>query len=95
MTEHQQEIWLRSAIARISGTPADTVPKDADLQEAVGLDSLGRLELLSEVEDEFDLYFDDAPMVETLTIDDMLSAIDAKLGEKQKEGQPCASACLH
>lgn len=92
MTDHQQEIWLRSAITRISGTSADRVSKNADLQDAVGLDSLGRLELLSEVEEEFDLFFDDAPMVETLTIADMLSAIDAKLGEKEKEGQPCASA---
>lgn len=76
MTRGEREAWLRKTITRISGRPADGVALDSDLEEAVGLDSLGRLELLAEIEDRYDFTFDDEALITATTIGRMLRAID-------------------
>lgn len=68
MTPAERDIWLRAVLSRIAGKPADAVAADADLEDAIGLDSLGRLETLSEIEDEFDFFFDDAALTTCRTI---------------------------
>ena len=79
MTTDRRETWLRDLVTRISGSSAEETDLEADLSEAVGLDSLGRLEVLAEIEDEFDFFFDDNDLVNASTLSKMLDAIDRKL----------------
>ncbi len=79
MTRDETEAWLRDLVTRISGKSASRTDLESDLGEAVGLDSLGRLEVLAEIEDEFDFFFDDNELVNASTLSKMLDAIDRKL----------------
>ena len=79
MKPSEQEQWLRSVIASISRRNVDNIGADEDLQEAAGLDSLGRLEVLAEVEDKYDFFFDDDVIGTSTTLDQIQSAIDRQL----------------
>ena len=79
MTPSEQEQWLRSVIAPITGRNVDNVGADEDLQEAAGLDSLGRLEVLAEVEDKYDFFFDDDVIGTSTTLNQIQSAINRQL----------------
>lgn len=81
MKAGDHETWLREVISRISGKSAAKIGIDEDLHEAVGLDSLGRLEVLAEVEDKFDFFLEDNDLNNASTIAKMLGAIDRKLQE--------------
>ena len=81
MSAATREAWLRALVTRISGNSAEETGVDADLQEAVGLDSLGRLEVLAAIEDEFDFFFEDNDLLRATTLARMLEAIDGKLSE--------------
>ncbi len=76
MTQAERETWLRGVLTRISGKPADTVAPETDLEDAIGLDSLGRLEVLSEIEDRFDFFFENETLTTARTIARMLAEID-------------------
>lgn len=79
MTADETEIWLRDLVTRISGKSAAETGLEADLSETVGLDSLGRLEVLAEIEEEFDFFFDDNDLINATTLSRMLDAIDRRL----------------
>ena len=79
MKPSEQEQWLRSVIASISRRNVDNIGADEDLQEAAGLDSLGRLEVLAEVEDKYDFFFDDDVIGTSTTLNQIESAIDRQL----------------
>jgi acyl carrier protein len=81
MSAATREAWLRALVTRISGNSAEETGVDADLQETVGLDSLGRLEVLAAIEDEFDFFFEDNDLLRATTLARMLEAIDGKLSE--------------
>ncbi len=78
MSPTAREAWVRAAITRSCRTPADTVGLTEDLGAAIGLDSLGRLEVLAAIEDEFDFAFDDDALSSATTIQRMLDAIAAR-----------------
>lgn len=59
MTRSELETKIREALTEITMQDVSNVPTDADLREAVGLDSLGRLELLAEFEVFLGVTFDD------------------------------------
>lgn len=84
MRRSEREAWLRTVVTRISGASAEATALEEDLQDAVGLDSLGRLEVLAEIEDRFDFFFDDNELIEASTLSAMLAAIDKKLDEVAK-----------
>lgn len=79
MIADEREIWLRSLVTRISGNSAENTGLDEDLNEAAGLDSLGRLEVLAEIENEFDFFFEDNQLIGVSTLAMMLDAIEEKL----------------
>lgn len=81
MNAAEKEAWLREVISRISGKSAADIGVDDDLGDAVGLDSLGRLEVLAEVEDEFDFFLEDNDLSHASTLAKIVRAIDAKLRE--------------
>lgn len=85
MNAAAREEWLRTLISTISGRSALETDADEDLGEAVGLDSLGRLEVLAAVEDEFDILFDDSVLTTATTISKVLRAIQEKVPRRQEE----------
>lgn len=85
MTQGEREAWLRATITRISGKPADRVALDSDLGEAVGLDSLGRLELLAEIEERYDFIFDNEALTAATTIGRILRSIDRQVSDADTE----------
>jgi acyl carrier protein len=72
MTRSELETEIRETLARLTGKDTSTIPTDADLEDAIGIDSLGRLELLAEVEERFDLLLDDIDMKEAKSIDGII-----------------------
>lgn len=74
----ERETWLRGLISKISGNSAAGIGVHDDLQQTLGLDSLGRLELLAEIEDHFDFYFEDNETMNASTLSKILEAIDRK-----------------
>lgn len=83
MNAVERETWLRALISRISGNSATAIGVDDDLQQTLGLDSLGRLEVLAEIEDQFDFYFEDNEMMNVSTLSKIMAAIDRKLRETE------------
>ena len=81
MNAIERESWLRSLISKISGNSAAGIGVHDDLQQTLGLDSLGRLEVLAEIEDQFDFYFEDNETMNASTLSNILDAIDRKLRE--------------
>jgi acyl carrier protein len=81
MNAIERERWLRSLISKISGNSAAGIGVHDDLQQMLGLDSLGRLEVLAEIEDQFDFYFEDNETMNASTLSKILEAIDRKLRE--------------
>ena len=72
MTFDELEMHIRVALTRITSRDATTIPRDADLSDAIGLDSLGRLELLADIEDLLDTFFEDTGGQDAYTIDAFL-----------------------
>jgi len=79
MNATERETWLRALISKISGNSAAAIGVHDDLQQTLGLDSLGRLEVLAEIEDEFDFYFEDNETMNASTLSKIMEAIDRKL----------------
>ncbi len=77
MTPALIEIEIRKSLSRITEEDISGLKVDEDLNEAIGLDSLGRLELLSEIEDRFDLIIDDLDSEKASTIAGMLEIVEA------------------
>ena len=84
MTPSDREVWLRGVISKISGNAMKDVSNTEDLQDAVGLDSLGRLEVLAEIEDKFDFFFDDLAMASATSIQLMQEAIGRHLTDNDE-----------
>ena len=83
MNAVERESWLRALISKISGNSAAGIGVNDDLQQTLGLDSLGRLEVLAEIEDQFNFYFEDNETMNASTLAKILKAIDLKLHEVQ------------
>lgn len=72
MNRSELENEIRATLARLTEQDTSGIPADADLGDALGLDSLGRLELLAEIEDRLDMLFDDVDMNRANTIDGII-----------------------
>lgn len=84
MNRKDVEKEIRRTLTRLAEVDMSTVPLDQDLGDAIGLDSLGRLELLSEMEERFDLTIYDIDSDKAATLGGMLDIVEAALAE-QKE----------
>ena len=79
MNRKDIEAEVRNSLARLVDQDVSNIPVDKDLGEAIGLDSLGRLELLSEVEEQLDLTIYEADSEDTSTISGMLKIVENAL----------------
>lgn len=81
MNQAYDDTRIRTVIARFSGCDASRLDPEHDLRETLDLDSLGRLELLSAVEDGLDVYFTDQQIAEIRTLAELRNAVEALLIE--------------
>lgn len=91
MNRQELEAEIRRTLAALTDTDVTDVSLDEDLSVELGLDSLSRLELLSEVEDRLDMLIYDADTAKATTIRGMIELCEATLAE-QREQASCASA---
>jgi long-chain acyl-CoA synthetase len=64
-------------VRQIEGVPADAVVDDARLSSDLGIDSLGRVELLSLIEEELGVYIDDGELDPDETVGGLQARVDA------------------
>ena len=81
MTRKEIETEIRHALAKLTEHDVSEIAVAQDLGEAIALDSLGRLELLSEVEDQLDLTIYEADSEATSTIAGMATIVEKALKE--------------
>ena len=62
---------LASLIARVTGEPVGPLPPDAKLSTDLNLDSLGRVELLSAIEDRYQVEINEAAFSDATTVGDI------------------------
>lgn len=81
MTRADMESQIRRILTRVTHQDVAHVSLDDDLIDAIGIDSLGRLEVLSEVEDAFDVTIYDLNAEKISTIRGILDVVDAAMLE--------------
>ena len=77
---------IEHLVSRMEGVDADAVRPEARIASDLGLDSLGKVELLSLIEEELGAYIDDAELDPDATLADLQSMVDAAAGAKREEG---------
>ncbi|NNE87305.1 MAG: acyl carrier protein [Silicimonas sp.] len=81
MNRKNLETEIRAIITRVTEEDAFRVGLDENLADATGLDSLGRLELLSEMEEKFDFTIYDLDTDKISTIGGMLQIVEKAMLE--------------
>ncbi|MFN2418549.1 MAG: AMP-binding protein, partial [Candidatus Limnocylindria bacterium] len=72
-------------IAQLESVPGDLIGPDARLSSDLGIDSLGRVELLSLIEEELGVYIDDGDVDPEETVGALQARVDAASGEAAPE----------
>jgi long-chain acyl-CoA synthetase len=73
-------------VAQLEGVPLDVIGPDARLSTDLGIDSLGRVELLSLIEEELGIYIDDGELEPDETVGGLQAKVDAGAGNAPEEG---------
>lgn len=81
MNRKDIEREIRTILSRVTEEDAFGVGLNEDLTNATGIDSLGRLELLSELEETFDVLLYDLESEKTSTIEGMVQIVEDALSE--------------
>ncbi len=81
MTRNDLETEIRAILTRVTESDMTDVKRDDDLTTITGLDSLGRLESLSEMEEKFDFTIYDLNTDKISTINGMLDIVETALSE--------------
>jgi acyl carrier protein len=81
MTRNDLETAIRTILTRVTEVDAFALSLEDDLVAETGLDSLGRLELLSEMEEKFDFTIYDLNTDKISTIGGMLDIVETALLE--------------
>jgi long-chain acyl-CoA synthetase len=68
---------IERLVSHLEGVPADAIRPDARLSADLGIDSLGRVELLSLVEEELGVYIDDGELDPEETLAQLQAKVDA------------------
>jgi long-chain acyl-CoA synthetase len=68
-------------IGQLDGVPQDRIGPDARLSSDLGIDSLGRVELLSLIEEDLGVYIDDGDLDPEETVGALQARVDASAGE--------------
>ena len=68
-------------VGQLEGVPQDRIGPDARLSSDLGIDSLGRVELLSLIEEDLGVYIDDGELDPEETLGGLQARVDAGAGE--------------
>ena len=77
---------VESIVARVANVPAERVWPEAQLSGDVGLDSLGRVDLLGVIEEELGVYIDDAALAPSATVKELEAMVAAARDNKPDTG---------
>ena len=77
---------VEELIAQTANVPADRVFPDAQLSADIGLDSLGRVDLLGVIEEELGVYIDDAALPPSATVAELERMVTAARDNKPDTG---------
>ena len=77
---------IERLVSRMEGIDPAAVRPDARLSSDLGLDSLGRVELLSMIEEELGAYVDDADLDAEATLTAVQALVDAAAGAEHDQG---------
>ena len=77
---------VEKLVAQTANVPSDRVFPDAQLSADIGLDSLGRVDLLGVIEEELGVYIDDAALSPSATVRELERMVEAARGEKPDTG---------
>ena len=91
--EENAVLPLLRLAAELTGIPVDQLRPDIELEAGLGLDSLGRVELLSAIEEDLDIYVDDGDILPETTLRDLQLLVDR--GEKSDDSQGYKNWGLH
>ncbi|MEM6386051.1 MAG: acyl carrier protein [Pseudomonadota bacterium] len=81
MNRSEAETTVRRILTRVTGQDVEHLSLDDDLLDCTALDSLGRLEVLSEIEEAFDVTIYDLDAQRTATLRGVLAVIEAAMLE--------------
>ncbi len=73
-------------VAQVAQVPGDAVRKESRLSSDLGLDSLGRVELLGVIEEELGVYIDDASLDPETTVARLEQMVEQGKGERHEAG---------
>ncbi|HEV8229820.1 MAG TPA: AMP-binding protein, partial [Candidatus Limnocylindria bacterium] len=73
-------------VAQVANVPADRVTAEAQLSGDIGLDSLGRVDLLGVIEEELGTYIDDAMLAPAATVGELEKMVAAARDSKPDTG---------
>lgn len=84
MNEQVLETMIRKTLTFLTDKDVSHIPLDQDLSEELGLDSLSRLELLSEVEEQLDVVIYDVDTGKALTIRGMIEICETAIAQNME-----------
>lgn len=76
------EIKIRAIISEVIKIQTDRIANDDDLVDKHGMDSLARVEILTELEKEFDITIDDALSLQMRSVAKCLEIVREQLSRK-------------
>ncbi|MEM9425122.1 MAG: acyl carrier protein [Pseudomonadota bacterium] len=81
MTRHDIEPTVRRILAHVTSESVSNLSLDDDLIDTTGIDSLGRLEVLSELEEAFDVTIYDLDSDKIATIRGIIDVVESAMLE--------------
>ena len=85
MNRQDLEAEIRRTLTDLTDVDATEVPLDEDLSLELALDSLGRLELLSEVEDRLGVLIYDVDTSQIMTIGGMIELCETAMAQNTEQ----------
>ena len=70
---------ITQILVETANVDADKVTKEATLKEDLGIDSLDSVEMVLELENEFDVKLDDDEIAHLVTVGDVVDLVSAKM----------------
>ena len=84
--EQRQLSEVEGIVARVANVPSDRIFPEAQLSADIGLDSLGRVDLLGVIEEELGVYIDDAALPPSATVKQLEAMVAAARDSKPDTG---------
>ena len=69
---------IKEIISEYTGTPVEKITDDMNFQTDIGLDSLGLISMITEIEDEYGIHVEDEELYTFQTLKDLYDFIDRK-----------------